>query len=98
MVLYAVVSSADAADAQGEALEMSEYRVQFLKRLCNDVGLQRMCLQAVVDVRRSKSEDRAIRAAQRRFERLKRTRSWTVYADLCEIVASVPARPIGPSA
>jgi hypothetical protein len=66
---------------------MSEYRVQFVKRLCNDVGLQRTCVQAVVDVRRSRSEERAIRAAQKRFERLKRIPDWTIYADRCEIVA-----------
>ncbi len=74
---------------------MSEYRVQFLKRLCNDVGLQRMCVQAIVDVRRSRTEDRAIRAAQKRFERLKRTPDWTIYADRCEIVAPEPTQQLG---
>ncbi len=61
------------------------YRVAFFKRLCNDVGVQRDCVQGIIDVRKSKTEERAIRAAQKRFERLKRTPAWTVYADRYEI-------------
>jgi hypothetical protein len=66
-----------------EAL-MQQYRVVFTKRLCNDVGVQRNCIQAIVSVRCSKSEERAIRAAQKRFERSKRIPHWSVYADNCE--------------
>jgi F0F1-type ATP synthase delta subunit len=64
---------------------MGEYRVRFIKRLCNDVGLQRNCLQGLVDVRRAKTAERAVQAAQKRFERSKRISDWRVYADICEV-------------
>jgi hypothetical protein len=57
------------------------------KGLCNDVGVQRNCLQAMIELHRAKNVARALLAAQRRFERLKRTRDWRVYADFSEIVS-----------
>jgi hypothetical protein len=64
---------------------MGEYRVRFLKRLCNDVGLQRICLQAIVNAQRARSAERALQAAQKRFERSKRNADWRLYADFCEL-------------
>ncbi len=49
---------------------MGQYRVRFIKRLCNDVGLRRSCLQALVDVRSAKTAERALQAAQKPFEPL----------------------------
>ncbi len=71
---------------------MQQYRVRFIKPLCNDVGLQRNCLQAIVDVHRAKSAERALQAAQKRFERSKRNAKWKVYADVCEIAPAESAR------
>jgi P2-related tail formation protein len=67
---------------------MGQYRVRFTKRLCNDVGLERNCLQASIDIRRAKSPERALRAAQQRFQRSRRTADWRIYADACEISTS----------
>ncbi len=75
---------------------MDEYRVRFIKRLCNDVGVQRNCLQASIDVHRARSAQRALLAAQKRFERSKRTADWTVYADFCEISTTDRLLPILP--
>jgi hypothetical protein len=66
---------------------MDQYRVEFYKRLCNHVGLERKCLQAIVDVHRAKSAQRALQAAQKRFERSRRNVDWRVYADVCEITS-----------
>jgi hypothetical protein len=72
---------------------MGQYRIRFIKRLCNDIGVQRNCLQATIKIRRAKDATRALRAAQRRFERLKRTPDWQVYADFCELTSgSLPSR------
>ena len=68
---------------------ITQYRVRFMKRLYNDVGVQRKCLQAIVDVRRAKSADRALRAAQMRFQRSRRSADWNVYADVCEITQTM---------
>jgi hypothetical protein len=70
---------------------MQQYQVIFAKLLCNDVGLQRNCIQAIIDVRFAKTEERATRAAQKKFERLKRIRHWTAYADTCATVGSTTA-------
>ncbi len=67
---------------------MNQYHVRFIKRLCNDEGVQRDCLQANIDVRRARSGQRALLAAQKRFERLKRTGDWRVYADFCAIIST----------
>ncbi len=64
---------------------MQHYRVFFVKRLCNDVGLQRDCVQAIVHVHRAKTPERALQAAQKRFERSRRIANWKVYADFCDI-------------
>ncbi len=76
---------------------MHQYRVEFFKRLCNDVGLQRNCLQAIVDVHRAKSAERALQAAQKRFERSKGANvDWRVYADVCEMTSQDLPASAGP--
>ncbi len=65
---------------------MGEYHNRFIKRLCNDVGVQRNCLQADIAMRHAKSADRALRAAQTRFARSKRSVDWKIYADVCELI------------
>ena len=67
---------------------MEQYRVRFMKRLCNDIGVQHNCLQASIDIHRAKSAERALRAAQQRFQRSRRTADWRIYADVCEITES----------
>ncbi len=74
---------------------MHQYRVRFIKRLCNDVGVQRNCLQAIVDVHRARSAERALQTAQKRFERSRRNVNWKVYADVCEITSQdLPASAV----
>jgi hypothetical protein len=60
---------------------MARYRVRFMKKLCDDSGHSHDCVEGIIYVRRAKSRDRAVRAAQRRFERLKRISRWQLYAD-----------------
>jgi hypothetical protein len=62
-----------------------QYRVQFTKRLCNDVGMQRDCVQGSIHVRRARTVERALQAAKKRFQRCKRTKDWRLYADAFEI-------------
>jgi hypothetical protein len=64
---------------------MARYRVRFFKRLCDDTGHPHKCLEGVVDIRRARDSDRALRAAKRRFERVKRIPRWDMYADAIEI-------------
>ncbi|HET9715783.1 MAG TPA: hypothetical protein VFP60_06320 [Pseudolabrys sp.] len=64
---------------------MTRYRIQFTKHLCNDIGEHRNCVQAVIDVRRAKTEARAVQAAQKRFERQRRIPHWEHGADAFEI-------------
>ncbi len=75
---------------------MHHYRVRFIKRLCNDVGVQRNCLQAIVDVHHAKSAERALQTAQKRFERSKRKANWKLYADVCEITSQQLPASAGP--
>ncbi len=66
---------------------MTEYRILFYKTVTNDVGANFKSVQASIEISRAKTRDRALRAAQMRFERLKRTPHWNdVYADSAEIV------------
>jgi hypothetical protein len=47
--------------------------------------MQYDCVQAIVTIRRAKSQSRAVRAAQKRFERLRRLPHWDVGADAVTI-------------
>lgn len=64
---------------------MARYRVRFIKNLCDDTGHEHKCVEGVVRIRRAKSEDRAMRAAQHRFKRMKRIPRWNLYADFVEV-------------
>lgn len=61
------------------------YRIRFIKYLCDDTGHQHKCVEGVIYVRCAKDEARAMGAAQRRFERLKKIPRWTLYADAMEV-------------
>jgi hypothetical protein len=64
---------------------MARYRVRFVRNLCDDTGHQHKCVEGVVKIRQAKSLDRATRAAQHRFERMKRTPRWDLHADFVEV-------------
>lgn len=64
---------------------MVHYRVRFIKKLCDDTGHQHKCVEGVVDIRRARDRDRAVQAAKRRFERMKKIPRWGLYADSFEL-------------
>lgn len=64
---------------------MARYRVNFIKNLCDDTGHQHKCVEGVVKIRRAKDQDRATRAAQHRFARMKRVPRWDMHADFVEV-------------
>jgi len=64
---------------------MVHYQVRFIKNLCDDTGHQRKCVEGVVDIRHARDRDRAVRAAKRRFERMKKIPRWNLYADTFEL-------------
>ena len=68
----------------------TQYRVAFFKRLLSSDGQSFKCLQHTVEIRRTKSADRAIKAAERRYERLRHVSDWKLHADSFELVACSP--------
>jgi hypothetical protein len=64
---------------------VAHYRVRFIKTLCDDTGHQHKCVEGVVDIRRARNRDRAVQAAKRRFERIKKISRWDRYADSFEL-------------
>ena len=64
---------------------MPHYRVRFIKDICDDTGHSHRCVEGVVDIRSARDQARAVRAAQRRFERMKKIRRWNMYADRFEL-------------
>jgi hypothetical protein len=56
---------------------MSCYRVTFFKNLLSSDGHPFKCVQRVFEVRRARSADRALEAAELRYERLHRGHDWT---------------------
>ena len=67
---------------------MTSYCVTFFKDLVNSNGHQFKCPQGTIKIRSARSCQRALRAAELRFERLKRIASWTLYADTAEVEAA----------
>jgi hypothetical protein len=65
---------------------MATYHVRFVKTLCDDSGHEHKCLQAEIEVRRARTEVRALRAAELKFQRVKRIENWKTYADTVELV------------
>ena len=66
---------------------MTSYRVTFFKNLVNSNGHEFKCQQGSIDIRRARSDKRALKAAQRRYERAKKISDWTLYADVAELDA-----------
>jgi hypothetical protein len=64
---------------------MSSYRVTFFKSLLSSDGHPFKCPQAHIEIRHAKTRDRAMRAAQYRYERLIK-RPWSRHADAFEAV------------
>ena len=64
---------------------MPSYKVSFFKDLLSSNGHQFKCLQKAVEIRRARSAERAVQAAERRFARLHRVRDWKLHADLLEV-------------
>ena len=72
---------------------MSRYLVTFFKRLSNSDGHEFNCPQQSIEIRRAKSVDRAVEAAERRYERLCNLPDWTLHADTREL--QVDGRTVG---
>jgi hypothetical protein len=66
---------------------MTSYRVTFFKSLLNSDGHSFRCPQACVEIRHARTAERALRAAQRRLERLTKS-PWDRHADDFEAVAA----------
>lgn len=66
---------------------MASYKVSFFKNLLSSDGHPFKCLQRAIDIRRAKSVDRAVQAAERRFERFHRVPDWKLHADTLEVEA-----------
>lgn len=70
------------------------YRVKFFKNLLSPDGHRFKCLQKAIEIRRARSMDRAVQAAERRFARLHRVPDWKLHADLLEVkIDGRKARP-----
>jgi hypothetical protein len=63
---------------------MSIYHFKFFKNLLSADGHPFNVLQGTIDVRRSRSPERAMRAAKRRFARARNVSDWTLHADAIE--------------
>jgi hypothetical protein len=72
---------------------MTQYRVAFFKHLLSSDGHPFKCLQHTVEIRRAKNADRAIRAAERRYERLCHLSDWRLHADTFELEAVFAINP-----
>lgn len=64
---------------------MPNYRVRFIKILCDDTGHPHRCQEGEVNIRHARDRDRAVRAAKKRFARIKRIPRWDLFADAFEL-------------
>jgi len=60
---------------------MTCYRVSFYKHLLSSDGHPFRCLQQSIKIRRARSIERAVLAAERRFERRQHLPAWDLHAD-----------------
>lgn len=74
-----------AGSESSESPAMDCYRVTFFKHLLSSDGHPFKCVQRAIEIRRAKNADRAIAAAERRYERLHRVPDWKLYADCFEV-------------
>ncbi|MDB5393774.1 MAG: hypothetical protein JWM91_1280 [Rhodospirillales bacterium] len=59
---------------------MKAYRICFFNDLTNDSGHVFHCCQRIIEIRSAKSQDRAIKAAKRRFARRESISHWHIRA------------------
>ena len=64
---------------------MVRYRVSFFKDLNSSDGHPFKCIQKVIEIRHARSADRAVKAAELRYERLHRVHDWTLHSDCLEL-------------
>ena len=64
---------------------MNRYLVTFFKNVSSSDGHIFKCPQQRIEIRHAKSADRAIQAAERRYERLCKLADWTLHADTREV-------------
>ena len=65
----------------------AQYRVAFFKHLLASDGHQFKCLQHVIEIRHARNAERALKAAEYRYERLCHVPDWRLYADTFELEA-----------
>jgi hypothetical protein len=65
----------------------AQYRVAFFKHLLSSDGHQFKCLQHVIEIRHARNAERALKAAEHRYERLCHVPDWRLYADTFELEA-----------
>lgn len=61
----------------------SRHTIRFTKLICDDTGHAHKFTQ--VEVRRSRNGERVIKAAQRRFARMHRSKKWDLHTDGFEV-------------
>jgi hypothetical protein len=64
---------------------MQGFRIKFLNRLLSSDGHAFECVQRAIPIRLAKDRDRAIRAAQRRFEKAEHISNWRLHAQSFEV-------------
>ena len=64
---------------------MSRYLVTFFKHLLSSDGHIFKSPQQTIEIRRAKSIERAVQAAERRYERLCNLPHWALHADTLEV-------------
>jgi hypothetical protein len=64
-----------------------QYRVAFFKHLLSSDGHQFKCLQQMIEIRHARNAERALKAAEHRYERLCHVPDWKLYADTFELEA-----------
>ncbi len=66
------------------------YRVRLFKTLLSSDGHPAKCLQRVFAIARSRSAERAIEAARRRYQHAHRAPDWDAMADVVEATKTEP--------
>ncbi len=64
---------------------MNRYLVTFFKNVSSSDGHIFKCPQQRIEIRHARSVDRALRAAERRYERLCKLADWKLHADTREV-------------
>lgn len=68
-------------DEQNAPSKEITYRVRFFRTIVNDSGARFPCAIDTIDIRRARTQDRALSAAMRRFERRNHVAAWRHLAD-----------------